>query len=299
MCLLWKQEEIMNCTIFVPTFNRGKLLNISLRHLVKEFAQVPIEILVLDGSTDGCAESNRALCEQLNISYRHYPADISVRDRLIDGVQRITTPFASMGADDDFLFAPGYIESLAFLKANKDYTAAHGSYVERLARADGSIYERPIYTNACPTHSNSRLERGYDYLANYIPISYAIHPTDVLLQAIVQTAKVIHPQDLTLGELYPAILTVLKGKIQKFDIPYCSRIRQGGGYTPSWKFIHQPHFSTGYQRVKQALRAEFGGTIQNDDLFGAAVDMMFNAFWGKTDHQSKERFMQHISNIAT
>ena len=58
----------MDSTIVIPTFNRANFLSTCLQHLVNEFDQTGVGVLVLDGSDEECAEQNQALCKRQNVS---------------------------------------------------------------------------------------------------------------------------------------------------------------------------------------------------------------------------------------
>ena len=115
-------------TIVIPTYNRYKYL----LRLLKYYNSYgfPARILILDASSDNPEKPDLlSMLGNNQVEYRRFPPDIRPEEKLAQGIQNISTRYAVICADDDFITPTGLEKSIDFLEGNKDYVVAHGRYI--------------------------------------------------------------------------------------------------------------------------------------------------------------------------
>src|SRR5580698_9326337 len=109
-----------DCTILIPTHNRPRYLD----RCVRWFLELGFPIAIAD-SSDVAWDST--LRNSAAISYLHRPGGIQTYpQKLQAALATISTPLVAPCADDDFITKEGLSQSIDFLRANADYSAALG-----------------------------------------------------------------------------------------------------------------------------------------------------------------------------
>ena len=117
----------MEVSLIIPTMNRPKLL----LRLISYYASLKFEGKILIGDSSNAEifrETARALESykgSLDIWHRHLPGR-SVAAAVLDMNEYLTTPYACLIPDDDFLVPRTLANCIQFLDSHPDYVAAHG-----------------------------------------------------------------------------------------------------------------------------------------------------------------------------
>jgi glycosyltransferase domain-containing protein len=192
--------------------------------------RLPYRFLIADGQVHQALarllEDSRKLFPNLDIEYVRYPDDVDFRQyftKMADALQRVTTPYAMIADNDDFLLPIGLERSLDFLDANADYVCCGGGIAgfSVYSRTDGELsgvlgslnkvafryapYDRSIDLNS--SSMTERLLAGLRMSWSY----YAAFRTPAL-QAIWREMLEMDLSDLQLHEKFCAMRTLTLGK---------------------------------------------------------------------------------------
>jgi glycosyltransferase domain-containing protein len=212
-------------TVLIPTYERPEYVLRNLRYMEQAFPMSEMRIFVLDGSVDKAKTTEEICARYPSVCYLHYDG-LSLADRLLEGLLKVKTPLVSILADDDLLIPEGLFETLSFLMANPDYSVASGRYMGYRLEKSGDITFKPIFRNIRSIDNPSPYYRYYELLADYFPIYYSIHKTDVLLkayQANHELTQYVDSGHYTFQELLLALTEVFHGKFKKLDSYYYAR----------------------------------------------------------------------------
>jgi len=248
--------KINNFTLVIPTYNRyGKLLR--LLDYYNSFA-FPFQIIILDSSTDKNKPNKlTTYLENENLKYLVFDSDILVGDKICIGVSKVKTHYSALCADDDFIVPSAIHESINFLEINYDYVVCQGCYT--------SFIENPSFTSEIEWKKTYPLrsieqklasDRVLNYLSDYsMSIFYGVYRLEVLRsgwEAVSQKTN-----DDRFGELLPAMLAVIAGKIKTLNILYSARQldQLSGGYTsPTMQdFKHNNTYQSKFYNFKSCL----------------------------------------------
>lgn len=246
-------------TIVIPTYNRYKYL----LRLLKYYDSYcfPANILVLDSSSDNPKKADLlSLLDNKRVKHRKFPPIIPVAEKISQGLQDISTRYAVLCADDDFITPTGLEESINFLEYNKDYVVTHGRYIVFNRSEDNydniewkSVYEdKSIESDDC---GNRLLAHLSDYRT---PTFYGVHRTNILKS--IWKASREHTDDYRFFELLPTALTAVYGKIRVLDGLYSAReyntSSTGQSCSGLSDFIIEGSFDGKYERFKKCLAVE-------------------------------------------
>ena len=207
-------------TLLIPTRNRPAYLERCLQFYKPYVAE--LEIIVLDSSD---TNESQVLCDGFQqVSYVHYPADISFADKLAQGSLSAGSDFITVCSDDDFIFAEGIAACATFLDENPDYVCAHGKYLRHWFDDDGKLQ---FYETYLGNHANMldaalpASERLQCHFTDYTPTFYGVTRKTVFTDAYQTTARL--NVEFGLSEVLPSALMVLAGKITRIPVMYASR----------------------------------------------------------------------------
>jgi len=159
-------------TVVLITHNRPAFL----RRAVKYYSSLPCRIMVLDSTPE------RPEGDFSAVDYHHVPqfAYWGMQAKLAYGVERLTTPYMVLAADDDFILHDSLAESVGFLQANPDYGMCHGYCLMYLTLSGGVSYYRRDKKVQEDYASERAQDRVIDYMSQYIPPFYAVTRTDLM-----------------------------------------------------------------------------------------------------------------------
>lgn len=159
-------------TVVLITHNRPAFL----RRAVKYYSSLPCKIMVLDSTLE------RPEGDFSAVDYHHVPqfAYWGMQAKLAYGVEKLTTPYMVLAADDDFILHDSLAESVGFLHANPDYGMCHGYCLMYLTLSHGVSYYRRDKKVQEDYASERAQDRVLDYMSQYIPPFYAVTRTDLM-----------------------------------------------------------------------------------------------------------------------
>ena len=218
---------VKHLTLVVPTYNRPRRL----RRLLEYYREANWnhQIVVVDSSANGGATENARTVEELGndleLRYETVATEWVGLRKLVYGVSIIRTPYVVFCADDDILVPTSVELCCSFLRDNSDFAAAMGKNVFFSVTTnsdDGEWSFKILWAQSPPSlEVSSPTARLSQHLADYRPTFYAVHRRQQVLENFEKT----HRQNVPgrFGELLPSCLTVLQGKIKRFDVPYALR----------------------------------------------------------------------------
>lgn len=219
------------------------------RHTMRFFwhanrQRLPYRIIVADGQVEeGIAarlSPPHALFPALEIDYRRCPDDISYRhyfDKLAAAVARVTTPYAMLCDNDDFIVPSGVEACITFLDGHPDYAGISGGvagftlhpdealpHVAGVIRSLGSTYNDG-YAAADYAEPDivARVARNF---ARGYSIYYSVFRTEVLT-AVLREMAAIGFSDLKAAETFFGARVKMLGKC-RLDRRVISYVRQSG-----------------------------------------------------------------------
>jgi glycosyltransferase domain-containing protein len=247
-------------------------------------ARLPYRFLIADGQVHpvlaAILENWRQHFPNLDIEYVCYPDDLDYCHffiKMADALQRVTTPYAMLADNDDFVAHAGTERSLDFLDANPDYICCGGglagfSVYSGLLNPNGPVGRlnhyayRYTYLDRSEDFSSSslveRLRRGSRNWWSY----YAVYRTDVL-KTICREIVDINFSDMRLHELFCAMRALTLGKVRN-DGSTIAYLRQygtslGSSFKKDW--VHHllrsrftDDFATMIERISATAAASDG-----------------------------------------
>lgn len=200
---------------------------------------LPHRILIADGQVNEDVarhiENAVAVFPNLDIDYVRYPDDTGYPRyfaKMADAMSRVTTPYAMLADNDDFLGPHGIAQAIDFLDANADYVGALGQPVgfsaySGLGGPGGGVYGRLNRMRTYPAKGifaqsmTERLSEGGLALLIY----YSVYRTPALATLWREDSE-IGFTDLMLHETYHAMRTATFGKVHanRATITYFSQI---------------------------------------------------------------------------
>jgi glycosyltransferase domain-containing protein len=203
--------------------------------------QLPYKILIADGSKN----KSSVWWSDLDVEYIAYPHDETLshyHTKMADALSRVTTPYAMLADDDDFVLRSGTDKAIEFLDNNPDYVCCGGGlggFSLYGNSASGKInrwsYRYTLYDKSLNIGQSSALDR-LRYGARNWWSYYAVFRTSIL-QTITQEIKEIDFSELQLREFYYALRTLTLGKAYS-DPTTMAHFRQYyitmGGFEHDW-----------------------------------------------------------------
>jgi glycosyltransferase domain-containing protein len=257
-------------TLIVPTFNRSWSLVRALDYYSRKKFRHPI--LVTDSSSPEVAAINETAIQHarrsIDVQYQRFDPGISPWQKFAKTLNLVATEFAGFCADDDFICPNALDQCLVFLQAHSGYAAAQGCYVtfsiQTTERRNAFCPQRLVAPP--PLDQNDPAERLMCHLTNFFPTFYALHRREQLFENL-QTAM-SHTDENRFAEILPSCLTVIQGKVRRFDTLYSMREFHGRNLSQlshSWAtFLLDQHFSRRFGAIRDAV-GEALAENQNSD----------------------------------
>jgi len=298
-------EILTDYTLVIPTFNRPLLLKRLLSFIASK--QTTFKIVVVDSSENSIIKMNKKLCEvlDLSITYIQYPPETAPVPKVLDGLRRVTTKYASICADDDLLFIDTIPECLNFLEASTDYVACHGYYIN-FGNNENGEYDIGLEYSASSLDGETFEKRVFQLLNNYQAISYAIFKASVMVD-YVEAALNIEPYAYI--ELFTGIAPLISGKVKRLPLCYHARARQtsvSSHDNPRWNsnlwFADDPdafvqEFVKYRERLKIFIIERSGYKIEDLDKLLSLLHAIY--FFKSFDLSYIQRIVQRYFKIDT
>jgi glycosyltransferase domain-containing protein len=266
--------------------------------------RVPYRILIADGEVHpvlaGILENSKEHFPNLDIDYVHYPDDKNFTcffAKMADALGRVTTPYAMLADNDDFLAMGGLERALDFLQVNPDYACSAGrvagfSVYSGLSNPSRGLRGRANrfyeYHQAEEVGSSSAAER-VQQAALKLWIYYAVHRTGNLATTLRECAE-IDFSDLLLFEAFFVMRSLTMGKAHS-DRATISYLRQyGTSLRSSFKkdWVHhllRSRFTSDVQAMVERISAVIAADDGSDPAVAAeqvraVLDAKFRQFLG-------------------
>lgn len=244
-------------TLVVPTYDRPEQLARLLRSLAYQGAAFPV--VVLDSSREDVQARNAAACAKsgLDVRVERFASDIPPWEKFRNGVRALRTEYSSLCADDDLLVVSAAGRLLEFLDCHRDYSAAHGWYFH--FHLDGALGLTGIAYQGAPIDQDEPLPRLHSLFRRYEPLTYAIHRTEVMAEALERGSSL---RSMLGCELLGAAIAVLAGKVMRLPLLYLGRsLGLSGDYFdwhPAEFLLSSPQsLFEEYARYRAALLASY------------------------------------------
>lgn len=276
----------MEITLLVPTLNRSDFLIRQLNY----YNAVGFKgtICIGDSSTAEHVERTRrvitALLGNLSIFYGEYPnlSESACVEKLLD---HVSTDYAAIVEDDDFLVPSSLEQCVQFLYEHADYNAAHGVAAVIKAQAIGvqssEAYGRLTgagYYRQAVLEARSASQRLVDYLGNYSGSLWSSVQRVDSWRAMYKDISLVSSRTFA-GELLPFCISVIQGKVKELDCLYLIRQVHEGQYLlpDNYDWITGPNWLPSYQLFRDRLSKELADQdgISLDD----AREVVKEAFW--------------------
>lgn len=199
--------------LLIPTRNRPESLSSVLTFLESFYPGT--QVIVADGSSEEFkprVEEAVAGFASLDLSFRSYPFDVSIFDRLLDVLEAESEEFIVMGADDDYPMMDTLSRGEAFLKANPDHVLAIGWLLVFDLQAQNELTARTSLT--LPVTADDPLGRVRRYSQWPYPTSYSVGRRETLINRYQKSKKTGVGG---VGDLVMGLLDCLQGKIHVVD----------------------------------------------------------------------------------
>lgn len=224
---LLSMNAMTDFTLIIPTYNRPAQLGALLRYL----KDVSWNILVLDSSPP--PTETQFIQGRRGLSLMTYPQDTHPFDKFADGVNRVTTEYCSILADDD-LIVPGAVEPcLNTMRKYPIVVATQGNAFAFRHENNGAVELTGILRMTESIVHPAPLVRLAKLFGNYRAITYGIYRTDTLRKVLAGANQM--PSILG-RELLAAGLTAIEGAI--INLPCLSHGRDGAPATNKYQNWH-------------------------------------------------------------
>lgn len=292
----------LSVSIIIPTHNRHNYLT----RILNYYLETDIQILVVDSSVFSFKYDN-VKNNKSQLQYFHLP-NKSLTSKISFALDRVTTPFIVMCADDDFIIPAALIECVDFLIKNSSYSAAIGNAIYyKKEPQNNNVDFFAFYTDrlSFSTSNEDPIKRLHSFFNLYRTVFYALHRTMVLKKAFEGADKVIN--NLFLNEYITAIYPLTTGHFIELPILYHVReysLNSGDKIIESIDAVfYNEDFKTEFDRfiiyhaklVAQHINKPIDDTA--DSL--RTILMQFSKNIYKLKHNTKERIDKKIGKLIS
>ncbi|MDP4026011.1 TIGR00180 family glycosyltransferase [Methylobacterium sp. NEAU 140] len=220
-------ENLLDHTIIIATYNRPELFRSLVNYIVRK--STTVRVLVLDSSRSDVVALNSSVVgpHKNQICYNVYDPSLDPIVKIVMGIRKVTTSTVSFCADDDLLFFDGLLEAREFLLSDASYSVAHGLYMNfTLSDENISIFNEYGGAGIEASHPGARL---FQFLRHYEAVFYGVCRTIDLRTVIEESARL---DGDAFQELFQSCALVIAGKTKRFPKYFYAR-RSGPPADPS------------------------------------------------------------------
>lgn len=224
-------------TILIPTHKRHAYLC----RILDYYSDIPVKIMVADSSDE---PYNKII--PLNTEYFHFPGK-SYFYKIYTVLNKITTPFVVMCADDDFIVPESIEKCIQFLNDNPDYYSVQGHYINFYNKR--FVRYRPFqltYIIGLDINSETATERIIQLFEKYMFLHYSVHRKENLLKTF---ELLVDLPDVFSGanQYFLDFICIINGKHKVLPVFYSARetlLYSSANSTPSLGTLEEdPSFS--------------------------------------------------------
>ncbi len=281
-------------TILILTYNRYSYLERILTYYQR--CGVSCHIIVLDSSINKTIKENNlnSLLNQQHITWLKFASDTFISCKIAQGLEKVSTQYSVLCADDDFIIPEGIAQCIDFLNCHQEYISAQGARMIHQLLPHGKVKRsgwapfRKSIKNQCPEQRLLTLfEKQY---ASY-PY-YAVYRKDEQLK-IWQEASALRENGFM--EILPVALSVIRGKSKILKMAYLSS--EANRYTwlteETFKAMYTDDIVKRYQCIiEKNLQLFISGYTMPEET----TNKLFKQFiWKK----NQKRLWQRVSRLMT
>jgi len=206
-------------TIIIPTHERENLLKRALAYY-SNFEYV--NIIICDSST-----KQSLIPIPIEMLYLHLPG-YTFASKLFIALEKVSTPYTCLSADDDFFVESSLINSANFLKNNSDYVSVTGHYIHFILTDNKDVLFNSLYNNQAikARECNDPSERVMNALSASSPLMLGLFKTEILKNSIIAAS---FTTKITNVEIACNIIPMIFGKSK--NLPVFMMARDSKRYT--------------------------------------------------------------------
>lgn len=215
---------------------------------------------------------------KVNVTYREYPHmdNAACLQQLLNIV---TTPYAAILPDDDFIVPDALEQCALFLESHPDYSAAHGKGIVLALKRDGP-YGKLIRVNNYEQRAieeESASQRLLDHLSHYSVVLFSVHRVESWRKMYANVSLLTN--DTFKLELLPCCLSVILGKVKGLEQLYLARQTHSHRYPlPAIsEWIALPDWLSSYRVFRSCLAENL--SLQDKISLEKAHEIVEKAFW--------------------
>lgn len=209
-------------TALVPTRNRPKYV-LRLARYWQSCGSL-IRLKILDSSDELSSQDDLyRILDQGDATGMQFPPEISLAQKLLLGLETVTTPYVVIWADDDFIVPKTLADGAQFLEKNPEYSAVSGQsglftvqetqYGQKISSV-GSYTQRTI-------NASRATERLRDHFDLYTTNFYSLQRTEMLCESMREYWS--GQFNYNNGELFLSANLVIRGKCISLNRLYMMR----------------------------------------------------------------------------
>ena len=162
-------------TLLIPTFNNRHHYLTRILVYYRDL-NAGFKIIIADSGPDPFAEAgNYSFLE-----YLHTPGS-AYTNKMYRAINKITTPYTVMCADDDFITLNGINKCMEFLNHHSDYSSAQGHLIAFTVPGELKIIPWMFQIVGLDINDNKPTERILHFFKHHIYLHYSVHRTKNLL----------------------------------------------------------------------------------------------------------------------
>lgn len=211
-------DENSNVSLLVPTKDRSEFVE----RLLNYYADRRFTGRLIIGDSSGPFHRDQTLravgrvAACLDVVHLELKG-LTIGPCLKELVHQVTTPFAAVLPDDDFIVPTSLAACVRFLQLNEDYACAHGQGVTVILDTN-SLSGNVVYCSHYPQPSleaPSAVERFREHMAGYSVSLFSVHRTESWRVMMDHSDRI---EDVPFSaELLPCCLSVVLGKVKNID----------------------------------------------------------------------------------
>lgn len=198
-------------TLILILHNRHK----NAERLLEYYKDYNFPIIIADSSYE-----QHTFPEVKNNWTHNYTPGLSFTQKIEINLQKITTPYVVLCADDDFILPNALNKCVSFLDKNPSYSTAQGlsiRFIKESVLTKKIVFEL-MYRFSKSIENENVLTRLQEIFSSYRSVLYAVFRTDVLQYAFNGAGEAI--KNLFLNEYITAVIPITVGKYKELPILY-------------------------------------------------------------------------------
>lgn len=276
----------------VPTMNRSDFID----RLLAYYADTGFKHWISIGDSsdqfhvDQTKRSIRKFKDKLKIIYNEYPG-LDCYDCLREIIKTISSPFAVLLPDDDFLVPNGLEKCIKFLEHHPDFASVHGKAVMLVLKATGPYGEiNKVWDYNLPILGQNRAsDRIKQHLASYKVSLFCVHKTESWRMMY---KRLDIPDKSFKLEIIPSCLSAVLGKAAQIDGLYLVRHVHDRRYClpDMFDWLTDKNWHSSYKVFDRVLAEEIS---LNDGIpISEAHQILKQAFWSYLGKHMKLNWQQ-------